>query len=59
MSGKGGHGQRTGPGINPTHCDTWSIAVQLANQRAEVGERVFRHFSFDPNPRILVLGFQF
>jgi len=57
MSGKRGHGQRTGAGIDPTHCDTWSIALQLANQCAEVGEGVFRHFSFDPNPQIPVFSF--
>ena len=45
MSGKGGHGQRAGPGIDPTHCGTWSIALQVAHQCAEVGKRVGRHIS--------------
>jgi hypothetical protein len=45
MSGKGGHGQRTSPGIYPTHCDTWSTTLQLAHQRTKIGEGVGRHIS--------------
>ena len=45
MNGKGGHGQRTGPGNDAAHCKARSTALQLAHQRAEVGEGVGRHIS--------------
>ena len=59
MSGKGSHGQRTGPGTDPAHCDARRTALQLAHQRAEVGKGVCRHFGFDPNPQTPVLSFEF